>query len=51
VIVDLFDLAIGIHPVPPLVIIAPTDVEHEPIFPSTIEVTITNSPPAPTATP
>jgi YbbR domain-containing protein len=51
VIVDLLDLEIGTHAVPPQVIIAPTDVEHEPIFPSTIEVTITNSPPAPTPTP
>ena len=45
VILDLIDLGIGIHQVTPLVIIAPTDVEHEPIFPSTIEVTITADPP------
>lgn len=45
VILDLLDLGIGIHQVPPLVIIAPTDVEHDPVFPSTIEVTITDEPP------
>ena len=46
VFVDLLDLEVGTHPVPPLVIIAPTDVEHEPVFPSAIEVTITAEPPA-----
>lgn len=52
VILDLLDLGIGIHQVPPLVIIAQTDVEHEPVFPSTIEVTITaDPPPTPTASP
>lgn len=51
VIVDLLDLEPGTHQVQPLVIIAPTDVEHEPIFPATIEVTITNAPPQPTPTP
>lgn len=51
VIVDLLDLDLGTHAIPPQVIIAPTDVEQEPIFPSTIEVTITNSPPGPTPTP
>ncbi len=51
VIVDLLDLEPGTHQVQPLVIIAPTDVEHEPVFPSTIEVTVSNVPPAPTPTP
>lgn len=51
VIVDLLDLAPGTHQVQPEVIIAPTDVEHEPIFPATIRVTITNVPPQPTPTP
>lgn len=51
IIVDLLDLELGTHQVQPLVIIAPTDVEHEPVFPSTIEVTISNSPPSPTPTP
>ncbi len=50
VIIDLLDLDVGVHQVAPLVIIAPTDVEHEPVFPSTIEVTITSEPP-PTPTP
>lgn len=50
-IVDLLDLEPGTHQVQPLVIIAPTDVEHEPVFPATIEVTISNAPPSPTATP
>lgn len=45
VILDLLDLGIGVHQVPPLVILAPTDVEREPVFPSTIEVTITADPP------
>ncbi|MFQ5921339.1 MAG: YbbR-like domain-containing protein, partial [Anaerolineales bacterium] len=45
VILDLIDLGLGIHQVSPLVIIAPTDVEHEPVFPSTIAVTITANPP------
>lgn len=46
VIVDLLDLGLGIHQIPPLVIVAPTDVEHERVFPSTIEITITTTPPA-----
>jgi YbbR domain-containing protein len=50
VIIDLLDLEAGVHQVAPLVIIAPTDVEHEPVFPSTIEVTISSDPP-PTPTP
>ncbi|GMR10349.1 MAG: hypothetical protein BMS9Abin28_1170 [Anaerolineae bacterium] len=45
VILDLLDLGVGIHQVPPLVIIARTDVEHERVFPSTIEITITADPP------
>ena len=45
VILDLLDLGIGTHQVSPLIIIAPTDVEHDPVFPSTIEVTITAEPP------
>lgn len=51
VIVDLLDLEVGTHQVQPQVIIAPTDVEHEPVFPSTIEIRITNVPPTPTPTP
>lgn len=51
VIVDLLDLEIGVHQVEPLVIIGPTDVEHEPVFPATIEVTVSNTPPAPTPSP
>lgn len=51
VIVDLLDLEVGTHQVQPSVIIAPTDVQHEPVFPSTIEVTITNVPPTPTPAP
>jgi len=50
VILDLLDLDIGIYQIPPLVIIARTDVEHERVFPSTIEITITADPP-PTPTP
>jgi len=45
VILDLLDLGLGVQQVSPLVIIAPTDVEREPVFPSTIEVTITSDPP------
>ncbi|MEE9216257.1 MAG: CdaR family protein [Anaerolineales bacterium] len=45
VIVDLLDLGVGVHQVPPLIIIAPTDVEREPVFPSTIEITISAEPP------
>ncbi len=51
VIVDLLDLGVGIHQVRPLIIIAPTDVEHEPVFPSTIEITISAEPPEPPPTP
>ena len=36
VIVDLLDLDVGVHLVSPLILIAPTDVEHDPVFPSTI---------------
>ncbi|MCH8339269.1 MAG: hypothetical protein E2O74_05170 [Chloroflexi bacterium] len=50
VILDLLDLGLGVYQVTPLVIIAPTDVEREPVFPSTIEVTLTTEPP-PTPTP
>jgi YbbR domain-containing protein len=50
VILDLLDLDIGIYQIPPLVIIARTDVEHERVFPSTIEITITADPP-PTPSP
>jgi len=45
VILDLLDLDIGVHQIPPQVIIARTDVEHDPIFPSTIKITITADPP------
>ncbi len=45
VIVDLLDLGPGTHQLPPLVIISPTDVENEPVFPATIEVTISTTPP------
>ena len=45
VIVDLLDLGLGTHQVSPLIIIALTDVEHDPAFPTTIEVTITLAPP------
>jgi len=45
VIVDLLDLEVGVHQVSPLILIAPTDVEHDPVFPSTIEITITAEPP------
>jgi len=45
VIVDLLDLGPGTHQIPPQVIISQTDVENEPVFPATIEVTISNSPP------
>jgi YbbR domain-containing protein len=50
VIVDLLDLDVGVHQIPALIIIAPTDVENEPVFPSTIEITISADPP-PTPTP
>lgn len=50
VVVDLLDLGVGTHRVMPEVIVAPTDVTHEPIFPEFIEVTITRTPP-PTPTP
>jgi hypothetical protein len=43
--VDLLDLDVGVHKISPLVLIAPTDVEHEPVFPSTIEITISADPP------
>jgi len=46
IIVDLLDLGVGTHQVPPAVIIAPTEVEQESIFPTVIEVTISNTPPA-----
>ncbi len=45
VIVDLLDLGPGIHQILPQVIISPTDVENEPVFPATIQVTISNTPP------
>jgi hypothetical protein len=45
VIVDLLDLGPGIHQIPPQVIISQTDVENEPVFPATIEVTISTTPP------
>ncbi|MGH2622009.1 MAG: CdaR family protein [Anaerolineales bacterium] len=45
VIVDLLDLGPGTHQIPPQVIISQTDVENEPVFPATIEVTISNTPP------
>ena len=45
VIVDLLDLDVGVHLVSPLILIAPTDVEHDPVFPSTIEITISAEPP------
>ncbi len=45
VIVDLLDLDVGVHQIPALIIIAPTDVENEPVFPSTIEITISAEPP------
>ncbi len=52
VIVDLLDLEPGTHQIPPTVIIAPTDVEHESIFPTLIEVIISTSPPpTPTSSP
>jgi YbbR domain-containing protein len=47
VIVDLLELGLGTHQIPPLVIISPTDIQNEPVFPATIEVTITNTPPPP----
>jgi len=50
VIVDLLDLGVGTHQLAPAVIIAPTDVEQESIFPTVIEVTISRTPP-PTPTP
>ena len=50
VIVDLLDLDVGVHQLPALILIAPTDVESEPVFPSTIEITISADPP-PTPTP
>jgi YbbR domain-containing protein len=45
VIVDLLDLGPGTHQILPQVIISPTDVENEPVFPATIQVTIRNTPP------
>jgi YbbR domain-containing protein len=45
VIVDLLDLDVGVHQIPAVVLIAPTDVESEPVFPSTIEITISAEPP------
>ena len=45
VIVDLLDLDVGVHQIPALILIAPTDVENEPVFPSTIEITISAEPP------
>ena len=45
VIVDLLDLDVGVHQIPALILIAPTDVESEPVFPSTIEITISAEPP------
>jgi YbbR domain-containing protein len=45
VIVDLLDLDVGVHQIPAVVLIAPTDVESEPVFPSTIEITISADPP------
>ena len=45
VIVDLLDLDVGVHLVSQLILIAPTDVEHDPVFPSTIEITISAEPP------
>jgi YbbR domain-containing protein len=45
VIVDLLDLGPGTHQILPQVIISPTDVENEPVFPATIQVTISNTPP------
>jgi YbbR domain-containing protein len=50
VFVDLLDRGLGVHHITPELIIAPTDVLAEPIFPATIEVTISLTPP-PTATP
>lgn len=50
VIADLLDLGAGTHQVPPAVIIAPTDVEQESIFPTVVEVILSTTPP-PTATP
>jgi YbbR domain-containing protein len=50
VIVDLLDLGSGTHQVPPVVIIAPTDVEQESIFPTVVEVILSTTPP-PTSTP
>ncbi|MEK7682522.1 MAG: CdaR family protein [Chloroflexota bacterium] len=47
VIVDLLDLGLGTHQVPPQVIISPTDVEHKPVFPATIKIRITSTPPTP----
>jgi YbbR domain-containing protein len=45
VIVDLLDLGPGTHQILPQVIISQTDVENEPVFPATIQVTISNTPP------
>jgi YbbR domain-containing protein len=45
VIVDLLDLGPGTHQILPQVIISPTDVESEPVFPATIQVTISTTPP------
>lgn len=45
VIVDLLDLGPGVHQILPQVIISQTDVESEPVFPATIQVTISNTPP------
>ena len=45
VIVDLLDLGPGTHQILPQVIISPTDVENDPVFPATIQVTISNTPP------
>ena len=52
VIVDLLDLEPGTHQVAPVVIIAPTDVDQESIFPTLIEVIISATPPpTPTSSP
>jgi hypothetical protein len=41
----LLDLGSGTHQILPQVIISPTDVENEPVFPATIQVTISTTPP------
>lgn len=50
VVVDLFGLEIGVHQLAPQVIVAPTEIQVQTVLPDSIEITISDEPPA-TSTP